>query len=165
MAKAEYAQIDQGEEILSWQAEDISVRRRGLWWYVFASVAAAGLLIYAIRERNFLFAFIVIMFAIIFATHHIRSAAEVRFAITDLGLRIGSRFFPWRDIEEFWIAYEPPAVKTLYVEFSGLRPRLPIPLEDADPNQVREVLRQFIAENSSKHEEPISDWVARVLKI
>lgn len=165
MAKADNSQIDQGEELLSWEVEDNKGHLRGFWWYALASLAAVGLLVYAIRERNFLFAFIVIMFAIIFATHHIRSAAEVLFAITDLGLRVGSRFFPWRDIEEFWIAYEPPAVKTLYIEFSGLRPRLPIPLEDADPNQVREILGQFIAENSSKHEEPISDWVSRVLRI
>jgi len=165
MRKYSNSQIEHGEELIAWEINDHLRNIRGFWWYVIAVIAVLALLIFAIRERNFLFAFIIIMFVIIFATHSIRPPVNYRFSIHETGIYSGSRFYPWKDVEEFWIAYEPPAVKTLYLEFGGLRPRMGIHLEDVDPNEARNALTQFIPENSSKTEEPVSDWITRVLKI
>lgn len=154
-----------GKEQLSWGIKEYHEHPRGMFWYFVAVVLAIALIIYAISVRNFLFAFIVIMFGVILITHNLRSPGDYQFAITELGIKFGQRFYPWKDIDQFWIAYEPPEVKTLYFEFGGLRPRLPIPLEETDPNQVREILKEVLEEDTSKTEEPISDWLARVLKI
>lgn len=154
-----------GKELIRWEVSDQSDHVRGALWYIFAAAAAIGFLIWAIATRNFLFAFIVIMFGVIIMTHRIRPSVRYEFVISELGIRLGSRFYPWKDIARFWIVYEPPDVKTLYFDFGGLRPRLPVPLEDTDPNRVRKILLTVLTEDTARNEEPLSDWVARILKI
>lgn len=154
-----------GEERLAWDISEYHAHHRGLLWYLGASAGGVLFLIYAVYTRNFLFAFILIMVGVIIATHSLRPPAQYRFAITGTGLTLNDRRYGWKDIQSFWIAYEPPEIKTLYLEFNGFKPRLPVPLEDADPNAVRKKLREFLAEDTSKTEEPLSDWLARVLKI
>ncbi len=156
---------DYGKELISWEVAEYELAPRGFAWYVLAGGVAVSLLIWAVSTRNFLFAFIVLIFAVIFATHTTRPPQRYRFVISDRGLALGSRLHQWKDIKSFWILYEPPAVKTLYVDFGGIRPRLPISIERADPNQVRKILREFVPEDMSNTEEPMMDWLARVLKI
>lgn len=154
-----------GKELISWEVAEYDLAPRGVAWYVFAGVAAVGLLIWAVSTRNFLFAFIVLIFAVIFATHTMRPPQRYRFVISDIGLALGSRLHKWKDVQGFWILYEPPEVKMLYLDFGGIRPRLPIPLERMDPNQVRKILKEFIIEDTGNTEEPMLDWLARMLKI
>lgn len=154
-----------GKELTAWQVTEGHIHARSVGWYAVAIVAGLALLIYAVVTRNFLFGFIVIMFGVIMATHSVHPPAHFRCALTELGIHMGGRFYPWRDIEKFWIIYQPPEVKMLYVDFGGLRPRLPIPLEDADPNEVRTTLSSVVTEDTSHTDEPFSDWLIRVLKI
>lgn len=154
-----------GKELIRWTVADQVDHVRGTVWYVVAALAAAGFLIWAITTRNFLFAFIVIMFGVIFATHRIRPTVSYEFIISELGIQLGTRQYPWKDMARFSIVYEPPEVKTLYFDFGGLRPRLPIPLADIDPGQARKILLTVLPEDTTQTEEPLSDWVARVLKI
>lgn len=154
-----------GKELISWEVAEYELVPRGVGWYIFAGLIGLALVIWSVATRNFLFAFIILIFAVIFATHTMRPPQRLRLSISDRGLALGSRFHPWKDIQNFWIVYEPPEVKTLYLDFGGIRPRLPIPLERTDPNQVRKILREFAPEDTSHTEEPMSDWLARVLKI
>jgi len=158
-------QKEYGKELVAWQVTEGHIHGRSTLWYAVAIMAGLAFLIYAVVTRNFLFGFIVIMFGVIMATHSVHPPANFRCALTELGLHIGKRFHPWKDMEKFWIIYQPPEVKTLYVDFGGLRPRLPIPLEDADPNEVRATLGSVLTEDTSHTEEPFSDWLIRVLKI
>ena len=154
-----------GKELLSWEVSDHHGHDRTTGWYVAAGIIALGMLIYAIVTRNFLFAFIIIMFGIIIVTHNTRPATNYQFIIAERGIALGKRFYLWKDIERFWIIYEPPAVKTLYFDFEGLRPRLPVPLENTDPNRVRKALLNMLAEDTARMEEPLADWFARILKL
>ncbi|HAF64247.1 MAG: hypothetical protein UX17_C0030G0022 [Parcubacteria group bacterium GW2011_GWC2_45_7] len=154
-----------GKELLSWEADEYSQGHKGLLWYFMATIAAVAFLIWAVATRNFLFAFIVIMFAVITATHALRPPMRYRIGLFERGLVFGTRLYLWKDIKNFWIVYEPPEVKTLYFDFGGLRPRLPVPLIDTDPNRVRKTLQEFLMEDVERIEEPLSDWVARVLKL
>ncbi|MBI2552275.1 hypothetical protein HYW17_03200 [Candidatus Uhrbacteria bacterium] len=154
-----------GPELLSWEIREYHQHARGLAWAIAAAAVGILLLIYAVSSRNFLFAFIVIMFGIIFATHSLRPPRAYRFIIAQRGIALGERFYPWKDIDHFWVVDAPPAVKTLYFEFGGLRPRLPIPLGEINPDSIRAILRGLVREDTSKTEEPISDWLARMLRI
>lgn len=162
---ADEQQKNYGKELIRWDVSDQHDHVRSALWYVIAGIVAIGFLIWAIGTRNFLFAFIVIMFGVIIMTHRIRPSLRYAFVISELGIQLGSRFYPWKDIARFWIVYEPPEVKTLYFDFGGLRPRLPIPLEDTDPNRVRKILLTVLTEDTARNEEPLSDWIARILKI
>ena len=142
--------INYGKELLSWEVSDHHGHERGTFWYVAAAVIALGTLIYAVLTRNFLFAFIIIMFGIIIVTHTLRPTGQYRFSITERGIVLGKRFYQWKDMVQFWIVYEPPAVKTLYFDFGGLRPRLPVSLENTDPNMVRKTLLKMLQKTLRK---------------
>jgi len=157
--------VQYGKEFVSWQITEYPHYEHGFFWYLGLVAAGVTLVIYALWTKNFLFAFIVIMFAIVFLIHAGRRPIICKFAITESGIVLHEKLYPWKELARFFIIYEPPEVKTLYFEFGSLRPRLPVPLDDQDPMKVREILLKFLREDSSQTEEPISDWFGRLLKI
>ncbi len=150
----------------SWSVVEHQHHDRGFTWYLVATLVGAALIVYALITGNIMFAFIVIIFAIIlFILSRIPPKSLVVVAAAD-GLTVGSRHYTWKDIKNFWIAYDPPEVKSLYIEFAGgFRSRLSLGLDEVDPVAIREFLMQYILEDDTKTEEPFMDWLSRVLKI
>ncbi|KKU49315.1 MAG: hypothetical protein UX68_C0001G0063, partial [Parcubacteria group bacterium GW2011_GWA2_46_9] len=71
-----------------------------------------------------------------------------------------------KDLKSFWIIYEPPEVKMLYFDFKNAwRPRLPIPLQDENPIEVRRLLLKYLEEDLSRESEPTSDALSRLLRL
>jgi len=152
--------------LMSWEFSDRPNYRRGRIWYVFMILAGLGLLLYALFSANFLFALIIVMFALVMYVSTIFEPTRMRFALTEDGLKIGESFIPYRDVDKFWFCYEPPVVKNLYLEFrSSLRPRLRIDLDDQNPNKVRESLAKYVREDLDQVDEPLSELIGRILKI
>lgn len=155
-----------GQEYFGWLVDEFPRYDRGFFWYVFMTVAWVALLIYSVINANFLFALIIVMFALVMYLSNIRKANKIRFSVTDVGILVGETFYPYKDIKRYWFIYEPPEVKNLYFEFkSALSPRVSVDLGDMNPNEVRQVLNQFVYEDLNEDEEPISDFLARLFKL
>ncbi|HSD12919.1 MAG TPA: hypothetical protein VLC10_05150 [Patescibacteria group bacterium] len=153
-------------EYMGWNILEYPKYERGRAWYIGMGVFGVGLLIYAVVSANFLFALIIIMFALVTYLSSMSEPKTIKFAITDNGVVVGRSFYMYKDLSRFWFIYEPPEVKTLYFEFkNSLRPRVTIDLGDINPNQVRQVLGNFVREDFNEDDEPFSDFVGRVLKI
>jgi len=153
-------------EYIGWEILEYPKYDRGRSWYIAMGVLGGGLLIYSIISANFLFALIIIMFALVTYLASVSEPKQIKFAITDNGIRIGRSFYLYRDISRFWFIYEPPQVRALYFEFkNSLRPRVTVDLGAMNPNQVRQVLGRFVREDFNEDDEPFSDFVGRVLKI
>lgn len=158
--------IDRGNILLRWTFPEFAKYRRSRAWYIWSAVVIGGLLLYALLTRNFLFAVIIVMVVVIFGLRFNREPRAVSVEVSESGLAVGGNFFPYRDLKNFWIAYEPPDVKKLYVEFSaGLRPTLSLSLEDQNPLRVRQVLLQYLPEDLSKEDELLSERLARLFKL
>lgn len=155
-----------GEILHEWTIQEYEKHERGAPWYVIMVLLGLGLVAYALFTGNFLFALIIILFAIILFLQSHQEPAQVRFQITDLGVVVGGRFYPYSELEEFYLIYNPPEVKTLFLRpKSALRPLLRIPLLDKNPIEVKHALREFLPENLEKEEEPLSDKIARNWRI
>lgn len=153
-------------EYLGWDFFEHKHYERGALWYAGMAVAGLGLLIYAVVSANFLFAIIIILFALVTYLASLSEPEKIRFAVIAGGVRVGSRHYPFKSIRRFWFIYEPPSVRNLYLELNSLvEPRLAIDLEEMNPNDVRTVLAQFVHEDFTETEEPFSDYVGRILKI
>jgi len=149
-----------------WSFPEYVKAKRSKNWYFFTTIIVLALLTYAILTTNFLFALIIILGVTILIISGKREPKEVDFKITEDGLEVDKDFYPYKDIKHFWIVYEPPEVKTLFIVFRNmLKPRLSIPLEDQDPVKIRKILLQYIEENLEKEDEPISDYLKRTLKL
>jgi hypothetical protein len=154
-------------EYIGWDYQEHPNYERGTLWYVFMTVVGLGLLIYAVATANFLFAFIIILFALVTYLASLNEPGKARFAVIEDGVRVGNRLYPFRQVRRFWFVYEPPAVKNLYLEIKDdlLQPRVIVALGEMNPNEVRTVLGQFIHEDFTETDEPMSDFLGRILKI
>ena len=153
-------------ELLSWNFPEFDSSPRTHRWYLWFGILAAVLVGLGALTDNFLFSIIVVLVSLIIFLRNWRRPGQIHFAFTPQGVHIGRNFYQMKDISEFWIAYRPPTVDTLYFEFNSVwRPTLAVPLNGNNPLQVREVLLQYLAENLEKDEEPLADALARVLRL
>lgn len=155
-----------GEEIFGWMVDEYERHERGPIWYAIAFLTGLSLVLYAIITRNFLFAVVILMAGVIVALSTLREPRKIPFLVTTRGIALGHQFISYRELRSFWILYEPPHLKNLYVDFrSSVAPNLVIPLEDQDPIELRRTLLAFMAENGTQEEEPLTDIIGRFLKI
>jgi len=155
-----------GQPILAWQVDAFPYFERSRLWYVVAVILGAVCIIFAIATANFLFALIVLITGVIILITSFRKAERMDVIITDLGMVIGEAFYAFNEIKDFSVVYHPPSVRTLYLGFSSvLRPLLSIPLEEMDPNAVRETLLAFCKEDTERNAESLTDTMRRLYKL
>lgn len=153
------------EILASWDVPEIDKYERKKSWYLIASLIFLLLLIYAIFTANFLFAIIIIFITMILYLQEKHETVITTFDITPDGLIIGDKFFAYKEIKNFYIIYEPPEVKKLYIVFKNfLKPRLGIPLLDQNPVKIREILTKYLDEDLEKEYEPLTDKIGRIFK-
>lgn len=135
-------------------------------WYIAMIVLGAALLAYALFTGNNSFAVIIVLFAVIIYLHGQQRPLELNVAISEAGVVVGKRLYRYPELDSFWIVYEPGEVKSLYFIVNGVvKNRLAVPLGDMDPRPIRRYLSQFVTEDTSEEEEPLSDKLTRVFKI
>lgn len=155
-----------GDVLHEWTIQEYDHHDRNLFWYVFMIGLGLILVLYGMLSGNFLFALIIILFAIILFLQSHQTPLQVSFQIAELGILVGNSFYTYSEFENFYIIYEPPEVKTLFIETkSTFRPILRIPLLDMNPIEVRLTLKQYLEEDTSKEEEPLADKLARTWRI
>lgn len=166
MPKPLLADTVTGDVLHEWTIQEYDRHERGTWWYILIISIGLVFVAYGLYTQNFLFSLIIILAAIILFLQSHQSPPQVSFRIAELGLLIGNRFYAYTELESFYIIYNPPEVKTLFIESkSALRPTLRLPLLDEDPVTVRQTLLEFLEEDIEKEEEPLSDRAARMWKI
>lgn len=145
-----------------WTVLEYEQHQRNLTWYIIMLIAGLLLVGYALFTGNLIFALIIILSAIILFLQSQQHPHKIPFRIAEFGVIVNTRFYPYSELEDFYIIYNPPEVKMLFIETkSSLRPRLRVPLMDEDPNEIRFTLREFLPENIKKEDEPFSDMIAR----
>ena len=160
------SQSPQGQTLLSWEFPSFERHERGFGWYVIASLVGLGLIIYGLIQRNFLLAVIVVLITITLVAREFVQPQRMLFKVTEDGITIGERTFRFREFAQFWMVYEPPKVKLLYLEFkSGVRPSYTIPLLEQNPLRVRTILQKFIREDLEREAEDLPDRLGRLFKI
>ncbi|NQV90580.1 hypothetical protein HQ487_04220 [Candidatus Uhrbacteria bacterium] len=160
------AQLNIGIPQLDWEVDEFPRHERGKLWYGLSIGIGFFLIVYAIATANFLFAIIILMIGVITLLSTFMPPERVPVIITNTGVMVSDMYYDFQSIRDFSIVYEPPDVKNLYFEFhSGWHPVLMVPLEEIDPNQVRELLLPFCLENMERIEESLTDVIRRVYKL
>ncbi len=154
-----------GEVLAEWDFYSHDEHERGRWWYILAAIIVILLLGYSFFDQNYLLAVIVALTILIFVVSEMRGPGFHNFAITEDGLIAGPDFYAYTELNNFFIIYEPPVVKTLYFDpKSVFSPHIGVPLGDVNPNEIREILLNFLPEDLEKEEEPTSDFFGRLFK-
>jgi len=158
--------IEHGKLHLGWDFASTTKHLRSRGWYIGASIIGGFSLIFALVTSNFLFAVILIILALILVLQSRQNQARLLCGITEDGVEVGTEFYDYDALKDFWIAYKPPRVKKLYVTFkSTFRPMLIIPLENQNPLRVRKVLLDYLPEDAANEDETTTEALSRLLKI
>lgn len=154
------------QDAFVWEAPSWDEYERGPKWMVWFIVCVIVLTIYAIFTSNYLFAFIVLLAAIILILAGNKKPHPILVQIGQNGIVYNGTFYQYDELDDFAIIYQPPQVKLLYVQPKGItHSRMRISLEDEDPVALRNHLKQYLDEDLTLHEEHVSDIVARLLKL
>jgi len=164
--QTEELQINIGSPQLEWEVDEYPMHQRSKLWYILAAVIGVALIVYAISTANFLFAVIILMVGVITLLSSFVPPDRVPVLITNTGVVVSDMYYDFQAIKDFSIAYDPPHVKNLYFEFhSPWQPLLTVPLDDMDPNEVRELLLPYCLENLQRVEENLTDVLRRLYKL
>jgi hypothetical protein len=160
------------EVIFSWQQPEYLKYKKNIWWYVASAAVLALLVLWAVADgrwfggRNYLFAIFLILFYLLILLYEIREPEIVDFFITPDGIKFGRKFYPYNELENFFIIYEDRGIKNLYIDFKNpLKGRLIGSLENQDAVAIREFLLAFLKEDLEREIEPISEKFRRWLKL
>ncbi len=163
--ETQYIEQDVGEGLLGWETWEFPPQDRSKAWYAVAGVIATALIVYAIITTNYIFAIAIMMLGVITLISNFRKPRRIEVFLTNLGVVVGSEFYPYEDMKDFSIVYKPP-VKNLYLDFKSVwQPMVSIPLEDINPNEVREVLLPYAFENLEREDENLTDVLRRLYKL
>lgn len=149
--------------LLSWQAQKFENFERHPWWGIILFIILILLLTYSLLTDNFLLSIILILAGIIVYLFEKKDPETYHFAICETGVIAHDRFYEFLDIENFWIFYEPGQLgrKELSLKTtSHFLPYVHIPLGNEDPNNIREILLDYIPEEP--HKESLLDFLENI---
>ncbi len=159
-------QSSRDDEILyTFQLPEYVKYTRGVWWYIIAGMLVGGCLMYALYTKNFLFGVIVVLLGFILILRDLHTPKVFTLHFTPDGVKWKDMLLPYRDFNSFWIVYDPPEVKKLYLLKKGITGTMIIPFGEQDPVAVRTWLRTKIKENIAQREETLVELLGRVLKL
>lgn len=151
--------------VCQWQAPEYAHHEKSARWFAIAALAALLLVIWGIQSNDWTFSIVVIVFCGTYYLLHRHRPQIVRVKISRFGVKFGRHVYPFSHIKGFWIVYQPPFVKRLYLRVSGkLHPDIFISLEDEDPSRVRKILLEHLDELKGRHE-PLSDCLIRLFRL
>ncbi len=155
-----------GQDRFVWETRLFPTYARGPRWYFVITIITILLVSYAVLTSNLLFAFLILLCAIIIVLAGNEEAPVVLAQIGDVGVVWDGKLYLYRDIENFTIVYDPPFTNVVYFETKSLtQPRLRISLEDQDPVEIRNHLQAYLTENTDLQTEAGSDILGRLLRI
>lgn len=157
---------DFGAVKASWEFPEFVKYNRGFLWYIGTAIVIVLLIIFSIASQNYLFIVLILLFAFIMFLRDRRDPKMLTIKLQDRGVSIGERmYYPWSDIKSFWIIYEPPEVKNLYLDFKGLRPDITIQMQNQNPLEIRKILSDHVIEDVERENESFSDGFSRMFKL
>ncbi len=155
-----------GTTILAWNAPEYQEHNRDEKWLMVAGVIALILITWAIWDGTYSFAIVVVLVAgIYFLTQH-HTPNEIDISLTTSGILANQQFFPFTNIQAFWVIYNPDTnVKTLSFSMkTGLIREMNLQLETQDPAEVRSFLGSHVFELEGRTETFVEKTI-RVLKL
>jgi hypothetical protein len=156
---------DFGSILYSWEAPEFMVAQGSNWLLDGVLVVAGlGLLIWAIWAGQWTGAALVVMAGVAMFLMRKSQPRIFTHSLTDRGVVVGTKFYPYSRLKSFWIFLEGDARTLNIVSDRRFTLALTLQLGDASIDKVREALSGKIPEDSSRGEDTV-DTVGRILKL
>ena len=151
-----------GTEI-QWQAPEFEYREKDLSWYWLTIIAAVLFLGFAVWQRNFLFAFFVIVAEILILVWGERNPKSTNFSVGETGIQIGTtQRYTWKDMDRFSLGeHVKDGSRIVQIYLKGrLRPTLVIQVPSDIEERVLTLFRRSTRE--VEHRESLVDSLEKL---
>ena len=151
---------------MSFETPEFITLPRGMTWYVVAGGLVALLIAYAAYTGSLSMAIVFALIAGLFILVQNKKPRTLSFSVTNMGVFYDEEFYPYNQIDAFWIVYHPPYIRSLYLNIrNGKRlNRLKVELDAQDPQELRALLLKEVPEAEGANE-PMSDLIIRILRL
>ncbi len=158
---------EQTEELISWEVPEYQAKEKTGKWYLVAGGLGMAMLIWALLTANFLFALIIIIGTTMLILIEEEKHRRVEIILSTEGIWVGKNFYDYDEFKNFSIVYKPKqGVKNLYFEFNSFfKHRITIPLKDTNPIKVRDILSDFLEEDTSRTNPPLSEQLSQIFRL
>lgn len=145
------------QPLISWDAPEHIHTEKNNDWYWAVGIITITMAVLAFMFNNIIFGIFIIVGAFSLVVHASKKPRIVHIEINDRGIIVDETLYPFLNLESFWIdAHERPA-KILVKSHKTFMPYLSIHIDGVDPEKVRDILLNYIAE--TEHYEPISQKI------
>ncbi len=142
------------QPLIEWDAPEHHHTEKNNDWYWAVGIITITIAALAIIFNNIIFAILIIVSSFALVVHAAKKPRIIHIEINDRGIVIDKILYPFLSLESFWIdAHEVPS-KILLKSHKTFMPYITVHIEDVDPESVREILLNYIAE--TEHIEPLS---------
>lgn len=154
-----------GEEVFSWITPEYIKHEKGVKWYLAWGFIALLVVLYGLFYNAWTLSLVVTALCAGYYIQHFENPKNIKVSISDMGIRIGNKVIPSRNLKAFWIYYQPGKVQTLnFLTTDKIFPEITIQLNGQNPAPIRKYLLRQIPEWEGK-EETFTDVLIRLLKI
>jgi len=134
--------------------------KESAWYIVIILFLGAGAVAYF--RQDMLFSIILVLVGIVVALRTYSKPHSSPIHLDRTGIAIDDQKYLYHEVGSFWLDYQPPHTKELSLQFKKVRHApMRIPLESANPLEIRALMIQFIPEK--EHERSTFDHVVRLL--
>jgi len=136
------------EPVFSWTAPEYEYIEKHPKWYWIMGIALLAIIVYAIITNSILMAITFIMIGMLGYVYAEREPRLIQMEINPDGVVADKIMYEYDDLKAFWIFYEVESgfkVLSLHSQKTFL-PHIHIPVGDANPILIREVLLNYLPE-------------------
>ncbi len=145
-------EIPESEIILGWEALEREHYTKGTGWYIGVIIFMVLGVLYGVYSTSWPMIIVFILLAVVMILYANKPPLTRPIFITEHGIFIREKLIPYENIAFFWITRTPEVNKLGFREKKGWQMEREILLHDIDPEIIREVLSEYIEENTKKME-------------
>lgn len=151
--------------VISWIAPEMIRHERGIVWKISVSLISAALIAGGVVYNSWTFSLAIAAFIVVYYLMNLEHPKDIEVKLSEIGIKVGTRKYPFSRIRAFWVIYEPHYVKTLNLRVTGeLVADITIQLNHQNPSEVRNFLMKNVTELAGQSEK-ITDIFLRLFKI
>jgi hypothetical protein len=146
---------------IRWHAPDFITYEKSADWYWIVGVITITLSVAGFIFGNVLFGILVIIASVALTLQSSRDPEMREFIINRRGVKIDNILYPYSTLKSFWVENNPHEQKIMLMSERVLMPYIVIPIEDVDPEEIRDYMIQYVPEE--EHQEPLMQKVMEYL--
>jgi hypothetical protein len=157
-------ETQQEHSLLKWEAPEFNVYSHSWVYYLLTALAFFAVVGYSIYSKDWFIIIVAIVLAGFFYWYPLIKPQAASYTITQLGIYINDRIYPYSEIHSYWLFINQKENKLNIIFNKKYLPQLSMLLLDIDPLTVRGILSKYVPEQEGRTESVVDKFI-RLLKL